>query len=158
MTNTIQKQTFSQPVCWISTVKRIEIQRKKASRHINGNLYHYAGNNPVKYTDPDGRVIDISDNTEEQQKKILSDIQSLTDSKLCIKDNKIEIEREGSGSKTTGTDLVKQLIASSHTVSIKIGDENQASRPAGKGVNGIGCDCSITYDGKSHALPVFGGT
>lgn len=26
--------------------------------HINGNLYHYAGNNPVKYTDPDGRIVD----------------------------------------------------------------------------------------------------
>ena len=24
--------------------------------HINFNLYHYAGNNPVKYTDPDGRI------------------------------------------------------------------------------------------------------
>ena len=26
--------------------------------HINGNLYAYAGNKPVKYTDPDGRVVD----------------------------------------------------------------------------------------------------
>ena len=24
---------------------------------VNMQLYHYAGNNPVKYTDPDGRVI-----------------------------------------------------------------------------------------------------
>ena len=25
------------------------------SNHINSNLYHYGGNNPVKYVDPDGR-------------------------------------------------------------------------------------------------------
>lgn len=24
--------------------------------NVNLNLYHYAGNNPVKYTDPDGRM------------------------------------------------------------------------------------------------------
>jgi membrane-bound inhibitor of C-type lysozyme len=24
---------------------------------VNLHLYHYAGNNPAKYTDPDGRII-----------------------------------------------------------------------------------------------------
>ena len=27
--------------------------------HINSNLYHYAGNNPVKYTDPNGKITAI---------------------------------------------------------------------------------------------------
>lgn len=30
---------------------------RRKFNHINSNLYHYAGNNPVKYTDPDGNEI-----------------------------------------------------------------------------------------------------
>jgi RHS repeat-associated protein len=30
---------------------------------INSHLYHYAGNNPLKYTDPDGRDIKVSENS-----------------------------------------------------------------------------------------------
>ena len=29
---------------------------------VNLHVYHYAGNNPVKYTDPDGRIINLSSN------------------------------------------------------------------------------------------------
>ena len=28
--------------------------------HINSNLYHYGGNNPVKYTYPDGRALHVA--------------------------------------------------------------------------------------------------
>ena len=37
--------------------------------HINGNLYHYAVNNPVKYVDPNGREDEIKIESYEPQEK-----------------------------------------------------------------------------------------
>lgn len=56
--------------------------------HINFNLYHYAGNNPIKYTDPDGREINL-DGDAEVQKKILKLINNLSSSQYRIENNRL---------------------------------------------------------------------
>ena len=48
--------------------------------HINGNLYHYAGNNPVCYTDPTGMF-----EVDEETKKITADIDDKKDIKKAVK-------------------------------------------------------------------------
>ena len=44
---------------WLSLLNVHEKQRKKTSRPTYSNLYAYAANNPVKYTDPTGMVVDL---------------------------------------------------------------------------------------------------
>ena len=51
---------------------------------VNFNLYHYAGNNPVKYTDPDGRLMKksngefVSEKTDEYRDNIDQNTQKIT--------------------------------------------------------------------------------
>ena len=57
MKNTVlhTKTTFSKSLNWILYIKNYEIQRKRCLSSTYNNLYHYAGNSPVCYTDPTGR-------------------------------------------------------------------------------------------------------
>ena len=44
----------------------------------NSHLYHYAGNNPVKYVDPEGKIVKLRWASEEEKKNLLSAINSVS--------------------------------------------------------------------------------
>ena len=74
------KTTFSKPLSWISYSKNYEIRQKRCLSSTYNNLYHYAGNNPVKYTDPNG-CFDV----DEETKTITADLSDKKDMKEAAK-------------------------------------------------------------------------
>ena len=54
MTCCLNKNIYSRSKNWVSLIKSVEIRQKRAVRPYYANLFAYAGNNPIKYTDPDG--------------------------------------------------------------------------------------------------------
>ena len=59
----IKKSHLSNKKSWISLLNSAQICKKHSVNQVNFHLHHYAANNPIKYTDPDGRDIgDWQDN------------------------------------------------------------------------------------------------
>ena len=65
---------------WLLLLNVHEKQRKKASSPTYSNLYAYAGNNPVHYLDPDGRIIEIDDSDPKFKDQVLQSIEYLKQS------------------------------------------------------------------------------
>ncbi|MBQ8680399.1 MAG: hypothetical protein IJ530_11645, partial [Treponema sp.] len=61
MTETERKFYQNSSKSWLSAVRSMETRGKKQLLPSNGNLYHYAGNNPVTYVDPTGREDDFKE-------------------------------------------------------------------------------------------------
>ena len=89
---------------------------------VNLHLYHYAGNNPVKYTDPDGRELNISEHSDDYDKKRITDmINALSKSQYKLVGNHFEKIKEKNntyGSKRYSKDIDYLIENGNTTISI----------------------------------------
>ena len=130
-----------------------------AEKYYSLSPYLWCAGNPVRFVDPDGRIIKMPANsTAEQVFSVLGNLQALTDDKLVFSTQKdgsirIKIASLGRGSKSSGTRLIRRLNRSSKVMSINVGlgqnnyEEDVNSKNA---INGIGTDVMVNFDPKSN--------
>lgn len=110
--------------------------------------YAYCAGNPIKYVDPDGRVLMLAGNRQ-QRITTLTYLQKLTNDKLGVRqDGTVIIMKTGVKNNgknlTTGTSLISDVTKSSKEMTISIGkkgstnfesDVNSTNASNGKGTN-----------------------
>ncbi|MDR1652538.1 MAG: hypothetical protein LBS01_02580, partial [Prevotellaceae bacterium] len=116
--------------------------------------YAYCVQNPVRFIDPDGRMIVLPKGTSTKNiYLVLGKLQKLTNDRLVYSTQKdgtirIKVASLGKGNKTTGTNLIRDLNSSKRTVTISIGTGGNSETDVNStnAINGVGSDANVTFN------------
>jgi RHS repeat-associated protein len=134
----------------------------------NLDLYSYAGNNPVKYSDPDGKTIKIK-GSKSYAEKVLKTMQKLDPSARMDENNFIYREKGLEGLKANifhpkGHRLIKSLVDSRYNTEIREGTyvndigwfDGPAQKQNGNRLYGVGSHNTVIFNPvKPISTPVY---
>ena len=121
---------------------------------VNLHLYHYSGNNPVKDTDPDGKVLKIAGNTD-YQNQVMGVLKKL--------DPNVSINRRTGVVTTTSTDnsagvqLIRSLQTNKNTVTIQE-DKYISTEPKSREkaeTLGVGTDSTVFFSADTSSTSKY---
>ena len=112
---------------------------------VNGNLYHYAGNNPMKYTDPDGKKLYVS-GSKQYMAAVQRELTNLCSGAIINFDTgEVSLSSHSQTSNPKGYELLSSLIGSPKTNTIWLGNSTMKDeRGNAKGNSAFPYDTRIT--------------
>ena len=120
--------------------------------------YLYCGNNPINFSDPTGKIIEMpSGSTTEQIMTVMWNMQQITNDRLVFNTQKdgtirIKIASLGEGNKSNGTRLIRSLNSSSKTVTIlpTHGFNGETRESNFDSTNGKGTNTTVLFNADSN--------